>query len=855
MAEKEFSYEYNPVKEQKGGVEASKVIWSTKSLGVAVDALAKGLPLKANPFCGTNTKLLKPELVYKRTQEELDDYIKCMNDPIYFAEKCFLMTPNGLSKVTLRDYQVDYINHLKNNKFSIFLSCRQSGKTQLIDSQIVVRVPRKNISVHFIKLLKEYHYYIDNDDNYVLSLPLFELYNIYSNAFINKFRYYLYKCRFNIKHNSIKRNIITKCISLIDFIDYKFIKKEHLIDNYKTIEEIELDKSIEILTDTGFSPVSRLMLSKPFDIYKIRLENEYWLECADEHIVFDTDFNEVYVEQLHPGDYIQTDQGLQKIVSIEHNNTKVCMGDITVDDSNHRFYSNGILSHNSTTTAIFCLWKILFNVDKNALILSKSGAAGRDLLSKIKDMYLYLPYYLKCGTMKWNQSEISFDNNSSIKTEAFSPTAGVGSTVSFLILDEFAWCPPNDVELFYNNIIPTVTTMPDANVCIMSTQNGFNMFYKLWKSSIEKKSIYAPFKVDWYQVPQYNMETKTWEKRTEDWKNKMVGVLGSEEAFYYQYGTQFSASDTCLVSRETLTRIHKDEILFTARESLISSLFSKFLFVNPEYDVTNFKRKYYIVLVDLAEGGGADYTVFQILEVTVDLLTGKVAFEQVAFWRSNTVDIEKAAVEFWVMMGQLFRSDLSNVIVSIEWNTYGALFYNYICLLNETENFKDSIWRFNICKEFDISVLCHYKKANMNEEIAGIKNKNAKTIPGIRWSAESKKTGCAMLKMMIEKGELIIRDIVQIGELENFEDKNGSGSYKASYGHDDMMMTLVQLPMVLQTSKYKEFIEDITEHSKLNALGEIQSQREFNFGDMMEVGFQQSNTPGSIFSDYSSAPW
>ena len=375
MAEKEFSYEYNPVKEIKGGVEASKVIWSTKSLNAAVDALTKGLPLKANPFCGTNTKLLKPELVYKRTQEELDDYIKCMNDPIYFAEKCFLMTPNGLSKVTLRDYQVDYLNHLKNNKFSIFLSCRQSGKTQLIDSQIVIKLPRKNINGRFVNLLKDYHYYEDNDDNYILCIPLFELYNIYSDEFINKCRHYLYKLRFNIKHSDIKRNIITKCISLIDFIDYKFIKKEHLIDNYKTIEEIELDKSIEILTDTGFSPVSRLMLSKPFDIYKITLENGYYLECADEHIVFYSDFYEKYVDQLHIGDYIQTDQGPQKIVSIEHNNTKVCMGDITVDDDNHRFYSNGILSHNSTTTAIFCLWKILFNVDKNALILSKSGPA------------------------------------------------------------------------------------------------------------------------------------------------------------------------------------------------------------------------------------------------------------------------------------------------------------------------------------------------------------------------------------------------------------------------------------------------------------------------------------------------
>ena len=637
MAEKEFSYEYNPVKEIKGGVEASKVVWSTKSLNAAVDALKKGLPLKANPFCGTNTKLLKPDLVYKRTEEEVEDYIKCMQDPLYFAEKCFLMTPKGLQPVKMRDYQKEYLTNLKENRFNILLAYRQAGT--------------------------------------------------------------------------------------------------------------------------------------------------------------------------------------------------------------------------SVTTAIFGLRKILFSNDRNGLILSKSGPAGRDLLKKVKDMYMYLPYHLKAGTMKWNQSEISFDNNSSLSTEAFGPTAALGKSLNLIILDEFAWCPQNDVDLFYENVIPTVTTLPDSNVCICSTQNGFNKFYEIWKSSIEGRSIYHHQKIDWWQVPNYNLETGQWEPRTEEWKQMMIGVLGSEEAFYYQYGTQFSASDACLVSRETLTQIHKTEILFTSREELVSSLYSKFLFVNPEYDVTNFKNKYYIVLVDLAEGGGADYTVFQILEVTVNPITGKVTFEQVAFWRSNTVDIEKASVEFWVMMGQLFRTDLSNVIVSIEWNTYGALFYNYICLLNETDNFRDSLWRFNICKEFDTSVLCYYKKANLNEEIAGIKNKNAKTIPGIRWSAESKKTGCAMLKMMIEKGELIIRDIVQIGELENFEDKTGSGSYKASYGHDDMMMTLVQLPMVLQTGKYKEFIEDITEHIKLDTLGELQSQREFNFGDMMEVGVQQYNTPGSIFSDYTSAPW
>ena len=52
--------DFNPVKEQVGGKAAERVIWSTNSLNASVDALKKGLPLKANPFVGKNTKLLKP---------------------------------------------------------------------------------------------------------------------------------------------------------------------------------------------------------------------------------------------------------------------------------------------------------------------------------------------------------------------------------------------------------------------------------------------------------------------------------------------------------------------------------------------------------------------------------------------------------------------------------------------------------------------------------------------------------------------------------------------------------------------------------------------------------------------------
>ena len=613
------NYEFDPVKELKGGVEASKVVWSTNSFNAAVDALSKGLPLKANPFCGNNTKLLKPDLVYKRTPEEVEDVIRCMQDPLYFASKCFLMTPEGLQQVKMRDYQEEYLTNLKENRFNILLAARQSGK--------------------------------------------------------------------------------------------------------------------------------------------------------------------------------------------------------------------------SVTTAIFGLWKILFASDRNGLILSKSGAAGRDLLKKIKDMYLYLPYHLKCGTLKWNQSEISFDNNSSLKTEAFSSTAGVGSTLNLVILDEFAWCPANEVQLFYENVIPTVTTMPDSNVCICSTQNGFNKFYEIYQGAVTGKSIYHAQKIDWWQVPNWNTKTKQWEKRTEAWKEMMVGVLGSEEAFYYQYGTQFSASDVCLVSREALSRRNTTEVLFESLKDddlFISEL--KYFKIHPDFKLEYFKdpKRSFIVLVDLAEGGGADYTVFNIFEITIE--NNKPVFSQVAYWSSNVVDIEKSSLVFWVLFNTILSQQ--NTIVSIEWNTYGALFYNYLTMLNEPTMFEEYNFRLGFGQELDLSIIVHYKKGQNDEDIAGIGSfKNSKTIPGIRWSAITKRTGCALLKMSIEGGETRLYDIVQIGELENFEDKNGNGSYKASYGHDDMMMTLVQIPMLKQTARFKDFIEEINERRTLYTEKNLLSDRYDPFGAMTEINF------------------
>ena len=121
---------FNPVKEDKDGIMAKRMIWSTKSLDLALNGLIAGRKLVANPFYEKNTSLLKGDLVFDRTQDEIQEWLKCKNDILYFAEKyCKLMTPEGIKHIVLRDYQKNYLRHLEKNRLSIYLSCRQSGKT------------------------------------------------------------------------------------------------------------------------------------------------------------------------------------------------------------------------------------------------------------------------------------------------------------------------------------------------------------------------------------------------------------------------------------------------------------------------------------------------------------------------------------------------------------------------------------------------------------------------------------------------------------------------------------------------------------------------------------------------------
>ncbi len=65
------------------------------------------------------------------TQKKLLEYKKCMEDPAYFARTYvkIISLDKGLVPFDLYDYQEEMFDHFNDNRFSIVLACRQSGKS------------------------------------------------------------------------------------------------------------------------------------------------------------------------------------------------------------------------------------------------------------------------------------------------------------------------------------------------------------------------------------------------------------------------------------------------------------------------------------------------------------------------------------------------------------------------------------------------------------------------------------------------------------------------------------------------------------------------------------------------------
>lgn len=147
----------------------------------------------------------------------------------------------------------------------------------------------------------------------------------------------------------------------------------------------------EILTDTGYVGLEYLHETVEYDVYELKLQSGTSLKCADNHIVFSSDkiggeLIEIFVKDLNTGDIVfvedNSGQGYDFVSYVRNLGYKENMYDFQlVEVSNKRYYTNGILSHN--TELAKQLAKYMFDSEDSLIRIDMSEYMEKFAISRL----------------------------------------------------------------------------------------------------------------------------------------------------------------------------------------------------------------------------------------------------------------------------------------------------------------------------------------------------------------------------------------------------------------------------------------------------------------------------------------
>jgi hypothetical protein len=150
----------------------------------------------------------------------------------------------------------------------------------------------------------------------------------------------------------------------------------------KKFTETNNVNNYSVMTDTGWEIIENIHTTIEYEVYELELDNGmYFIRCADNHIVFDDQHNEIFVKDLNIGDLILTESGLSTVTSIYKTDEFEEMFDLELNSKNHRYYTNGILSHNTQLAKEIA--EYMFNSEDNLIRVDMSEYMEAHSISKL----------------------------------------------------------------------------------------------------------------------------------------------------------------------------------------------------------------------------------------------------------------------------------------------------------------------------------------------------------------------------------------------------------------------------------------------------------------------------------------
>jgi hypothetical protein len=589
--------------------------------------------------------------------------------------------------------------------------------------------------------------------------------------------------------------IIKTLIVLVNSLNYCINKKDK-----KLWDSIPVSDWL-VHTEGGYVKLNEVHLTRPYKIHTIRTK-DYSLSCADNHLVYNGNklFN---VSDLVVGSDVSTFNGIQNIVDIEKSLFYSNMFDISVESTSykpHSYYSSGILSHNTVTSAIYFAWYSIFNSDKVLMLLANKERTAKELISKTSTVLENLPFFLKPGIIEKNKKQLILDTNSKITSETTTENSARGDTVHVLYMDEFAFVPDNIARNFYTSAYATMSSSEIAQIIITSTPNGKNTFYDIYSNAINGKNVFKPIRVDWWQD----------DKKDDNWFwDTLANFNYDYDRFNQEYGNQFVSGNKVLLETKTLKRMQKmkSSYVFKQIDALddLGTQTTAFdysdLVWHPKFNIEELTNpdSYFVFSVDLSSSLNQDYNVvniFKVIPFTKSKINSILNFSgeqdffgllQVGMLRSNTISFDDLTSIVYILSTKLINDD--NVKIVVEMNHRGDEFIYRL----------DTI--FGDWNDFGLHKIANFKHT-----------KDAKREkPGIKVTSTNKALICKKGKESIDNNRILVTETMSFEEISNFG-KNESGTkFESSVGTMDIAMTVMNVANIFETSDWQVLTGELFE--------------------------------------------
>lgn len=163
------------------------IVLNTKKVEEIIHKENMGVKLKNyEKLWFTNIKgVRKSNIPFAMTDDEVTEYMKCKMSVHYFAQKyCQIKREDGsIGNISLRDYQKDIIDLYTENRFSILMASRQTGKCSSFNIKVLCKtnegkIEEKTLGELYYSALKQVRKLTFLEH---IKYSLYRLYELYTN--------------------------------------------------------------------------------------------------------------------------------------------------------------------------------------------------------------------------------------------------------------------------------------------------------------------------------------------------------------------------------------------------------------------------------------------------------------------------------------------------------------------------------------------------------------------------------------------------------------------------------------------------------------------------------------------------